>query len=569
MGCIDGKRNRRMQVQSTTRSPLSSVPASMPTQSGGDATSSPFAAVLGTHQAQSDSPKQSAASLNEPREQNPSAAATTAPDNKDFAEAVEARLSETSKSDQLSSKSEEPKSKRTAKTADPKIDPKETAEKTDAVAGTDQPLALLTMIDVVAPPPANTRPAPPTNWEATAVPAQGVEKPRNNSRLDNALPEEADANPSSGATAGFAVSRIASRDQKPAEFSRPLHDESKGVSASVSRSALSASQSSAEQKDLADASQANSPAVKSADAEQAVIASKPSAAAINFGAAHDSHASAPVASMSENANKATELKVDVKTSISVVHTAAPVQHARRESASGGHSGENRKQGDADQPQIAGAQVSNQPSGMDDAKSAAAKSESAIAPPQLSQASLAITLDQPSATAIHSHAAAGDHEPLNSLPAQPTSAAHAASAVPSLSSARLVAHQQYSEVQLNIHSQDLGAVQIRATMRAGQIGAAITTDRPEAREALASAIPALHQTLRDRDVKVEQITIADRTSTLAAFNSGTGSQSGFSQQQSRQNSTPSIPQYGVADQETAIAVETSRVSNESALVDIHA
>src|SRR6185312_1654191 len=329
-------------------------------------------------------------------------------------------------------------------------------------------------------------------------------------------------------------------------------------------------QPSAEQKDLANASsQANSPAVKSADAEQAVIASKPSAAPIDFGAAHDSKASAPVSSMSENTNKTTEPKVDVKTSISVVHTAAPVQHARRESASSGHSGENRKQGDADQPQIAPSQVSNQPSGMDDAKSAAAKSESAIAPPQLSQASLAITLDQPSATAIHSHAAAGDHEPLNSLPAQPTSAAHAASAVPSLSSARLVAHQQYSEVQLNIHSQDLGAVQIRATMRAGQIGAAITTDRPEAREALASAIPALHQRLRDRDVKVEQITIADRTSTLAAFNSGTGSQSGFSQQQSRQNSTPSIPQYGVADQETAIAVETSRVSNESALVDIHA
>ena len=140
--------------------------------------------------------------------------------------------------------------------------------------------------------------------------------------------------------------------------------------------------------------------------------------------------------------------------------------------------------------------------------------------------------------------------------------------PQLSGARLIAHQQYSELQLKIHSEDLGAVQIRATMRAGQIGAAITADRPEAREALSSAMPALHQALRDRDVRVEQISVIDHSQASNDFNLGSGSQQSGTPQQNKQNITQ--VSYSPAEGLTAASAQTERTAiNESALVDIHA
>ena len=140
--------------------------------------------------------------------------------------------------------------------------------------------------------------------------------------------------------------------------------------------------------------------------------------------------------------------------------------------------------------------------------------------------------------------------------------------PQVSGARLIAHQQYSELQLKIHSEDLGAVQIRATMRAGQIGAAISADRPEAREALSSAMPALHQALRDRDVRVEQISVIDRSQASNDFNSGSGSQQSGTPQQNKQNITQ--VSYSPAEGLAGASAETERqVVSESALVDIHA
>jgi flagellar hook-length control protein FliK len=573
MGCIDGKRNRRMQVQSTTRSSLPSIPARASTQPTEEANASPFASILGTQQAQTESRKQSAPAANEAREQDCCVAAVPTLKDKGAAEIAEANAMNASKSNQPNSKPEEPKSKRAGKATDCKTDPNETIDKPDAASdNADQHPALLAMMMTVAAPPPDIQPAPPTNKNSDAVPASAAEKSRLNSQIDNPLPQQAPSKPSPETTASFSALITSSPNQKSAKPGMPLHPDEKAASAGMSANAPSDSQHSVPKKDLANAvaAQANSPAVESVKAEQAVTTDKVSAAPKeNFAAPHDSNTSVAAVKIGEDADKTTRLEVDAKTSISVVHAAAATQHTRRDSANSSHSGESRNRGAADQQQIAGAQVSLQVFAAEDAKSVAAKSEPAMAPPQLSQISTPAIAGQQSAPAIHADASSGNHEALNPSQAQPANASHAASATPSLSSARLVAHQQYSEVQLNIHSQDLGALQIRATMRAGQIGAAITAERPEAREALASAIPALHQTLRDRDVKVEQITIADRTSTLADFNSGTRSQSGFSQQQSSQNPMPSTAQYAISEHEPVIAMEPSRAINESALVDIHA
>jgi flagellar hook-length control protein FliK len=145
---------------------------------------------------------------------------------------------------------------------------------------------------------------------------------------------------------------------------------------------------------------------------------------------------------------------------------------------------------------------------------------------------------------------------------------ASASTPLVSGVRLIAHQQYSELQLKIHSEDLGEVQIRATMREGQIGAAITAERPEAREALSSAMPALHQALRDRDVRVEQISVIDRSQASNDFNLGSGSQQSGTPQQNKQNITQAS--YSPAEGFAVTSAETERpVVNESALVDIHA
>ena len=60
----------------------------------------------------------------------------------------------------------------------------------------------------------------------------------------------------------------------------------------------------------------------------------------------------------------------------------------------------------------------------------------------------------------------------------------------------------SEMNVALRAEGLGAVQVHARVTGDQVGAAITVERHEAHAALASDLPALHQALSDRQLRLE-------------------------------------------------------------------
>lgn len=68
----------------------------------------------------------------------------------------------------------------------------------------------------------------------------------------------------------------------------------------------------------------------------------------------------------------------------------------------------------------------------------------------------------------------------------------------------------TEMRVQMHTDAFGPLEIRATLEAGKIGAAIGVDSAEAHHTLLSQVSALQQSLADRHVQLDQVTVV-RTS----------------------------------------------------------
>ena len=64
----------------------------------------------------------------------------------------------------------------------------------------------------------------------------------------------------------------------------------------------------------------------------------------------------------------------------------------------------------------------------------------------------------------------------------------------------------SEMNVALRAEGLGAVQLHARVTGDQVGAAITVERHEAHAALAGDLPALHQALSDRQLRLETLSL---------------------------------------------------------------
>jgi hypothetical protein len=86
----------------------------------------------------------------------------------------------------------------------------------------------------------------------------------------------------------------------------------------------------------------------------------------------------------------------------------------------------------------------------------------------------------------------------------------------------------------LRTEGLGAVQVRAHVTGDQVGAAITVERHDAHVALTSDLPALHQALTERQLRVETVSLQQ-----GSAHAGPGVGEGAARQQN-QGGTPSRP-----------------------------
>jgi flagellar hook-length control protein FliK len=116
----------------------------------------------------------------------------------------------------------------------------------------------------------------------------------------------------------------------------------------------------------------------------------------------------------------------------------------------------------------------------------------------------------------------------------------------------------SEMNVALRAEGLGAVQLHARVTGDQVGAAITVERHEAHAALAGDLPALHQALSDRQLRLETLSLAQGSPHSGA---GIGEGSGRQQQQGPAAQRPG-PSGGAAASFLG-AAETTAPPEESA------
>jgi hypothetical protein len=75
-----------------------------------------------------------------------------------------------------------------------------------------------------------------------------------------------------------------------------------------------------------------------------------------------------------------------------------------------------------------------------------------------------------------------------------------------SSDRVTGSLAGAEMNVALRTEGLGAVQVRAHVTGDQVGAAITVERHDAHAALANDLPALHQALSERQLRVENVSL---------------------------------------------------------------
>jgi flagellar hook-length control protein FliK len=103
-----------------------------------------------------------------------------------------------------------------------------------------------------------------------------------------------------------------------------------------------------------------------------------------------------------------------------------------------------------------------------------------------------------------------------------------------SSDRVTGSLAGAEMNVALRTEGLGAVQVRAHVTGDQVGASITVERHDAHAALANDLPALHQALSERQLRVENVFLQQ-----GSAHAGSGIGDGAARQQ-QQGGTPPRP-----------------------------
>jgi flagellar hook-length control protein FliK len=97
----------------------------------------------------------------------------------------------------------------------------------------------------------------------------------------------------------------------------------------------------------------------------------------------------------------------------------------------------------------------------------------------------------------------------------------------------------SEMNIALQAEALGAVQVHTHVSGDQVAASITVDRHDVHALLASDLPALHQALGDRQLRLDSISLQHS----ALLGAGTAFGDNAARQQSQQGSSWQTPFQG--------------------------
>jgi hypothetical protein len=175
-----------------------------------------------------------------------------------------------------------------------------------------------------------------------------------------------------------------------------------------------------------------------------------------------------------------------------------------------------------------------------------------------QAATSIT----SAEQAQQNQASPSQVPSSASPPPSTQDSQAANAQPAITP-HLVQSAQQAEMRVGIQPEDLGPIEIRATMRGEELGAAISAQQPETRQWLVNHLGELAYNLDSQNVRVSQLSVsapsAGGSLSPDLSQSGSGNQAGQQQQQT-------VSQFGYDEPASGTSGETDLISESYNQID---
>jgi flagellar hook-length control protein FliK len=99
----------------------------------------------------------------------------------------------------------------------------------------------------------------------------------------------------------------------------------------------------------------------------------------------------------------------------------------------------------------------------------------------------------------------------------------------VSSARLMEHTGQTEIRIEMQSDSLGGVELRAHISGNQIGASIAVEHHDTQVLLANDLPALHNALVEKNLRIDSLSVSQGMPSSTAGGPGSDTaHRGFSQ-----------------------------------------
>lgn len=95
--------------------------------------------------------------------------------------------------------------------------------------------------------------------------------------------------------------------------------------------------------------------------------------------------------------------------------------------------------------------------------------------------------------------------------------------PVVNSAHIVDQAGQTEIRIEMQADSLGGVELRAHIAGDQIGASIAVEHHEMQQALATELPALHNALAEKNLRVETLSVTQGT--FSSLTGGPGHDAG--------------------------------------------
>jgi len=207
------------------------------------------------------------------------------------------------------------------------------------------------------------------------------------------------------------------------------------------------------------------------------------------------------------------------------------------------------------------------------------------PPNFAQAMHSATPD-PADTAVASSATSNltlpqNHAPANplnsspNLPAAPPPGQSALAHLPDpagnhfVNTAQLIENAGHSEMRIELQTDKLGNVELRARMAGDELGAAITVEKRDAHAALAVELPALQQALSGKQLRVDQVTLLQGSLNSAAGDAGRDGQQQQAPGANRFQASPSWVTAGSPALLSSLDAAPSGVFDTQGRLNVHA